>query len=359
MGYTPANQQGTPTQAGPDLPEGYAERPPALSSSVAQFYLPTQVNTQQAVRQWEQKFNFTASRFGGAQLLYKPVLLAQLGVRYLDKKSNLETEQHWAFQVPNVDIAGFVRWGESQVAPIEINQLASEPYGAAAYGHPSAGLVDAKRMKTLRDEVVDYVTRTASLTIPFNSTLKVYGKPGEDERDYMTRVQQLARESRDGEIDTVTAKFDKQLEVLEQKLRREMRQTTSDKETLDELKREDLYTTGEAVMSLLKGRTTYTLSRMSRARRYKKQAQERAVTGQQEVMALEEEIEAKQNELQAALQAVNDKWAKIAGTVEEYKIQPFKKDIALEIFGIGWIPQWYVVLNGQPVILPAFAVSQS
>jgi hypothetical protein len=107
-------------------------------------------------------------------------------------------------------------------------------------------------------------------------------------------------------------------------------------------------------MSLFRGRTAYTLSRMSRTRRYKKEAQGRVSTAEQELIDLEESLEAKQNELASALQAVNEKWRQIANRVEEYRVKPFKKDIVLEVFGIGWVPQWYVILNGSPLLLPAF-----
>jgi phage host-nuclease inhibitor protein Gam len=93
---------------------------------------------------------------------------------------------------------------------------------------------------------------------------------------------------------------------------------------------------------------------MSRARRWKTQAQERAVAGEHEVADLENQIESTQQELQRVLIAINDKWAKVAMSVEETKLTPYKKDIALEVYGIGWIPTWYIVLNGQAVMLPAF-----
>jgi hypothetical protein len=344
------------TRMGAALPDGFADTPPPLPSSVAQFFLPTVVTVQQAIRHWEQTFRYTATGFGGAQLLYRPVLLAQTTVRYLDRKSGVEAEQQYAFHVPNVDRAGFVRWAEHRATYISPAQLADEPFGQAFYGVLSAGLTDSKRMNALRTEVVDYLYRSATLSILHNPTLGLYSQAGESQRDFAVRAQQKAREARDAEIDAITAKYDDQLQKLDAKLQRELRQSTSDKQVLDELKREDLYTTGEAVLSLMRGRTTYTLSRMSRARRYKKQAQEKALAGEHEIMAIEDEIEAKQQEYQNVLQGVNDKWAKIAQTFEEVKISPYKKDIALETFGIGWIPVWYVTLNNQPMMLPAFSL---
>jgi hypothetical protein len=341
------------TQAGA-LPEGYSTRPAALPSSTAQYFLPTLINTQQAIREWERRMNYPASTFGGAQLLYQPVLLTQLAVRYLDRKTNVEEDQRWAFHVQNLDRAGLVRWSDYQATPIDPGQVASEAFGEAFYGVLPSGLSDAKRLTALKTDVVDYVYRSASLVVYHNSTLDVYGSPRDNRRDFMLKIQQKAREARDTEIDATTKKYDRELEKLDEKLKREMREHHSEKQMLESLKREDLYTTGEAVLSLLKGRTTYTLSRMSRTRRYKNQAQERALSSEQALADIEDQIERRQKELQDVLKEINDKWGKVASEAEEIKLTPFKKDITLEIFGIGWIPTWYVVLNGQAVMLPAF-----
>ncbi len=359
-GFTQPPAKGTSlTQPGPALPEGYTERPIALPSSVPQYYLPTLITTQQAIRDWEKKLGYDASSFGGAQLLYKPVLLAQLAVRYLDRKTGVETDQRWAFHVPNVDKSGLVAWSEYQVSPIDPKQVSGEPFGEAHYGTPAPGLTDSKRMTALKAEVVDYVYRSATLNVFYNSTLDSYGSPRDNRRDFLIKIQQKAREARDAEIDSTTAKYDRDLEKLDEKLRKELRELTYGKQVLDQLKKEDLYTTGEAVLSLLHGRTTYTLSRMSRTRRYKTEAQERAVLTEHAVADLEEQIDGKRQELQRVLKDVNDKWAKIATTVEEVKLTPYKKDINVEIYGIGWVPNWYAVLNGQPIMLPAFTTTRA
>ncbi len=57
---------------------------------------------------------------------------------------------------------------------------------------------------------------------------------------------------------------------MESKLRKTAQMLDANRKQLDTAKSEEMFTTGEAVLSLLQGRTTYTLSRMSRAKRYKK-----------------------------------------------------------------------------------------
>ncbi len=358
-GNTLPLESAQPIQRTGNVPAEYTENPPPLPSTVAQFYLPNTVTVQQAIREWEKKFGYQASAFGGSILLFRPVLLAQLMVRYLDRKRGVEADQRWAFHVPNVEKAGFVRWNDYAATPVEPSQIAQEPLSRGYYGVLAPGLTDAKRMTALKAEVVDYVYRSAALSIPYNSELDIYGAAGEARRDFLVRAQQLAREQRDNEIDQATVKYDRQIEELDRRRQRQLRELQGDQEVLKELRREDLYTTGEAALSLLKGRTSFTLSRMSRARRYKRQAQGRVSGSEQDVIDVEDQIEAKQNELAQVLQDVNDKWGRIAATVEDVKISPLKKDIALEAFGIGWIPFWQLTLNNQPLTLPAFAGANS
>jgi hypothetical protein len=45
-----------------------------------------------------------------------------------------------------------------------------------------------------------------------------------------------------------------------------------------------------------------------------------------------------EKEKAAALQAVNERWAQVAGEVREITLTPLKKDVRLEYFGIAWMP---------------------
>jgi hypothetical protein len=255
--------------------------------------------------------------------------------------------------VPDVSQSGFINWDQYKTLPIDPNSILSSPPDNAWYGELSPGLVDVKRLNALKAEMIDHVYRSAALTLFYNSTLDIYGAANESRRDYSIRLQGKAREARDAEIEKVTAKYDTDLERLDARLKKEMRDHNMDLRTLDNLRREETYTTGEAVFGLMRGRPTHTLSRMSRARRHKDSMQERAFSNEQVITDLEQALDAKQEELRVALTAVNDKWAHIAGTIEETKITPFKKDIAIQLYGIGWMPVWSVTLNNQPTLLPA------
>jgi hypothetical protein len=93
---------------------------------------------------------------------------------------------------------------------------------------------------------------------------------------------------------------------------------------------------------------------MSQSTRYRRQTDEDLKESQQFLGEADKQIMAMETELQTALAQVNDKWARAAAQAEEYRISPLKKDIQLELYGIGWIPFWYAEINGQQVFLPAY-----
>ncbi len=336
-----------------NAPEGYSANPPPLSASVPQYFLPNDLTSDQAVRQWEQRTGFAVQGLGSSMLAYKPVLIAQATVRYSDRKTQVFTAREYAFRVPNVERAGIVHWEEHRAEPVDPRRLSGEPFSAAYFGDLSAGLTDKARLAQLKAEIIDVLYTTARLNVPYNPTLNVYGNPDREYSEFRAQIQQLAREKRDAEVDATTRKYDAMIKDLQLKAEKKIQQLGSEKRELANTKREELFTTGEAILGLLQGRTSFTLSRMSRASVYKQRSKGQVQTYELEIDQIQEEIEAKAQEFQDMLRQINEKWAKVATQVEDYMISPFKKDIVLDIYGIGWIPFWYVDINGQVVLLPA------
>jgi hypothetical protein len=342
------------TVPGLRAPQGFSPNQPPLPAATPQYFLPNTVTIQQAITQYEQQTRIPAQGFGGGILAYRPVLFAQATVRYQDRKASLYTARNFAFHVPNVDKAGIVHWEQYQTQPVEVSRISGQPFGQAIFGDLSPGLTDSRRMAQLKKELVDVLYNIAALKLPFNPTLGIYANPDTNYNEFRAQVQQIAREQRDAEVDKLTAKYEAVLDKLDDQLKREARDLSANKKELADLKREELFTTGEAVLSLLKGRTTYTLSRATRATRYRNQAGEQIEENEQKLAMIQQEMSETEQEFEAQLKATNDKWARIAAEEQEYLITPYKKDILVDLFGIGWIPYWYVELNGQPTLLNAF-----
>ncbi|MFW5691495.1 MAG: helicase HerA domain-containing protein [Chloroflexota bacterium] len=338
-GQTRAIQHGgitQPTATGRGLPPGFTQHPPPVSSSQAQYYLPVRTQPSSNI------------------LIYRPALLAQAVVRYQDRKAGVYTARIFTYAVPEVRQAGLIHWDEYQIDPIDSRQIDREPRQEAIFGELETGMTDSKRLNALKSELTDMLYNTAMLVIPFNPDLKIYGSPDMDFNEFQAAVQQAAREQRDAEMDKISAQYAGQMEKLEDQLRKKEQELRAEEKEIRDRRREELFTTGEALLSLWKGRTNYTLSRMSRATRYRRQTKEDIQESYETMDELERQMIITEQEFEQRLQQVSDKWTQIAQNTQEHVINPYKKDIQMELFGIGWFPAWYTSVNGQPQFVSAY-----
>lgn len=334
---------------------GYSATLPPVPSAIQQYFLPSNKSQQQAVQMWEQNQGRRAQNIGQSMLAYKPVLLAQSAVRYSQKTAQIYTSREYAFHVDDLNGMGLIHWEEYQAPVVDKRALSGEPFGTAIFAELSTGLKDDKRLKALQKELVDMLYNTAKLIIPHHPQFKQYGHPDGDVSEFQSQVVQTAREKRDKEIDTLSKKYGGLMDKLEDKLRRKERELDAEKVEIRDRKREQMYTTGEAVLSIFKGRTNYTLSRMSRTTRMKRQTEADIEESRDVINEIQQEMISLEEEYEMQLQSINDNWAKVANDIQEYTITPYKKDIHVELFGIGWIPYWYVAIDNQPVFVSAFS----
>jgi prefoldin subunit 5 len=354
LGVTPPPREPVaPPQPEPPLPAGLSLTPPVLPSSVPQFFLPPSLTADMAVEAWQRKQGRRLP-YERALIAYEPVLLAQAEVRFADRKSGLAETGYYAYQVRDVPRAGSIAWDEHRAPYTDPHTLTMEPGGQAAYGELPPALSDPRRLTALQRDLEDYLYRTAALIVLHNPELDLYGTPGMTRRDFLVQAGTLARQRRDAEVDAVVARYDKIFDKIEDQLQRTARALAAEQQELETLRNEEMWTTGEAMLSLLRGRTTYTLSRMSRARRFRERAHSDVYEAEQRINELEAELEATQQAMEDELRRVHEKWTQVASTVQEYRITPYKKDIFVSAFGLGWVPYWLLVSGDSTVLLPAW-----
>jgi hypothetical protein len=306
------------------------------------------------VRNWEEAQGSAAmSVETRKRLLYRPALLAQADVRFEDKKTATSEDRTYAFVVSNVPRTGRIKWEDYAVSPLDPDRLEPHPLTDAFYADLPSALADASTLKSLQADLVTWIYQSANLRVFWNPTLNLRGEIGGSRRDFLVRVQGVARQKRDEEADKVAERYDKKLDNLEEKAQIRVQRLEDKRAELDARKREELISGAETALQLLRGRSYYALSRTSRMRRYTNTATDSLQLSEQQLSNLIQDMDETEAEMETALQAVQDKWAGIAADVQQLSITPYKKDINVDLFGIGWVPYWDVLINGQPVILPA------
>ena len=187
----PANALATP----PVLSTEPTHTPPGALIGIEQYFVAPTLASTDVIRAWATRNNTPIAAMSTAELMYRPSLLAQVAVRFLDRKTHIEEQQILAYQLHELPKAGLIPWGDSRIQPIPAALLASAPIGltGAEWFMPlSVTMTDAKRLGTLSTELLDYTYRSATLVVYQSIEYKLISAPGESREAFLVRLQAAA-----------------------------------------------------------------------------------------------------------------------------------------------------------------------
>ena len=330
---------------------GSATRP-ATPGGVAEYFLPNNLTLTQAFRVAGRTYPQGAASLG---MLYRPVLLAQAEIRFLNRKYNLDHEVRRTALVGEPDRRGVVRWEDHMVAEIDPASLDRSADPQVRFVALEAPLSDARVIASLQSDFQDWAYRKTGVTVRANEALKVYAGPEVTRAEFLKMCAEAARQGLQAEVAKVEASFDQKLKRLEDRLRREERELAEDQTDLSQRKMEELGTHAENIFSLFsRRRSSRRLSTSLSKRRMTSQAKADVEESVDVIADIKKEIAALEAEKLAALEELNDKWRQVTEGVTGIAVTPLKKDVLVDLFGVAWVPYHVVQLGKETVELPGY-----
>ncbi len=348
---TAATSEGA--SSGSDLPGTQTQ--PVLPSGISTYFLPNNLSFSQAFKAAGVTPPAQADSRG---ILYRPVLIAQAQIRFLNRKYNLDYEKTYGILIKNPDRRGVVRWENFSTTSVNPDMLDDQPDPRARFLTPESPLSDSKLMTALEKDFVDWVYRTSQTTVRANETLKVFVGPETSQADFKKLCSEAAKSGRDAEIEKNTTTYEKKIEALQEKIRREERRLDDVESELSQRKMEELGTHAENILGLFGGRkSSRKLTSSLTRRRMTEKAKASVKESQETIKTLEKQITALSNEKAAALETIQNKWAEIVNQSIEIPLTPLKKDIMIDLFGLAWFPHHLVQAGTEISELPGFQVN--
>lgn len=348
-------QSPTANRQSPQLPGEAAK--PGVPGRTEEYFLPQNLTLSEAAKRDGHFGKLSASLPPNAQsagILYQPVLLAQAGVGFSNRRYNLEHEVWQTAVVPEPDRRGVVRWQDFEAARIDLRQLDRAPLRDARFQLLEAPLDDAKSLTALKKDFEDWVYRTLEVTVKANETLKLYGGPNISDQEFAKQCTAAAKEAADAESKKVAEQYEKKIDVLEEKLKREERELSEDEAEYSRRKQEEAVTHAETLFSLFSKRRRSVSSSMTK-RRMTAQAKADVEESKDEIADLQKEITALEQEAEAALAEIQAKWEAVAQERSSIPVTPTKSSINVALFGVAWLPHHIVQTDDEFVLLPGYA----
>ena len=338
-----------PTPTKPSLEDASTTRP-TVPERVEEIFLPNNLTVSQAMKVSE--VEMPGAKVAG--LMYKPTLLAQAVVRYLDRKVNLDHEETVTALAVDVSRRGVVRWEEVLAPRVAPESLDRTPAPESYFADLEAPLTDAKMVKDLEKDFLDYVYHNAGLRLPSNPTLKLVAEPGETLDVFRGRCAETAQAERDVEAKRLKEKYTKKIENLKRKLTKEERELAEDLAEHSARKLEGYVNIAEAGLGLLGFGRKRSLSAAMSKQRMTRKAKDDVEESQAEIEAFKRGLDTLEEELVEKLEELDEHWEDASAEIEETVITPYKKNIHLELFGVAWFPYWRLEEGERAFEVPGY-----
>lgn len=341
-----------PSKPATPLFSAYSSTRPALPAGVAEYFLPANCSFTRAFSLAGRPVPDQAELDG---MVLRPVLLAQVHIRYLNRKYNLDVVESRTALVPEPDRRGVLRWEDYLTAGIDSAVLETQPDPRAKFAAPQVPLTDARLMSLMQKDFLDWAYRTGRVSVRANEALKLYAGPDTSVAEFRQLAAEHARRGRDEEAAKVADKFDKKIEALQVKLAREERELAEDQEELSQRKMEEWGTHAENIFGLFGGRKSgRRISTSLSKRRMTAKAKAEVEESLDQIKEYREQIAALEREKAQALEEVSKRWGDLANQISEITVAPQKKDVLIDLFGVAWMPVYQARLGDEQIELPAF-----
>jgi len=269
---------------------------------------------------------------------YVPHLLASALVRITDRASGINHDERYVYLLPLGRLGHRPDFTQAQLLPeFSWESLDREPAAGARFDPLPPG-INVRWMKQAERALIEHVYRHGVKRVWFNRTLKVYGRPGEMQREFRQRCEAIARERRDAEALKLHDQFDRRMQALQDRLAREHRELEADRAELSARRREELLGGVETLFNIVTGRRqSYAVAFGARRRREVEVAEQDVRESEAAIAKLNADLDALAQEYKAALSQVSDKWMRALSDVVEVPLAPKKSDIFADLVAIAWV----------------------
>lgn len=307
---------------------------PVLGSKVPVYYLPVRLSLSDAHRKATDRGIAPTAQ---PVYHYQPSLIGQAQVWFANRTYNVSTQEKITVVVPELERRGLLQWQEYRTELISAQDFDRQALPNASFADLVYPFDDEKNVASLESDFADWLYRNCQLTIFRNPDLKLVSEVGESREDFQARLQSTGSDGLEGGITAIEAKFAKQRKTIEdRKLKKEL-ELEKEQTILNQRRMEEAGTGLQTVLSFFGGKKKSINSSLTK-RRMTTTAKANLKESEVMIEKYESELAELDERMQEEIETFRENSKGKVGTIEEIVIKPLKKDVAVEYFGLAWMP---------------------
>ncbi len=302
---------------------------PVLPAGIAQTFIPLR-----------------STQPDGATLIYRPMILGSANVYFNDARQGLDVHHDVMFGAHLQDGPVVLDWQRGEELAVAEDDLEKEPQGGASFAALPGPASQVKNYEAWKKSLAEALYRTSKLSLMRSTVLKEVSHPGESERDFRVRLQQISREQRDAMKEKLRAKYSPKLSAIQERIRKAEMAVDVQKQQASASKFQTAISFGATVLGALFGRKTISASNMGKAAtaargvgRTMKESSD-VDRAEENVSAIKEQLDALDAQMNEELAGVDTQMNAAAEELETIPLKPKKSDIQVRTVALAWAPFW-------------------
>jgi hypothetical protein len=303
-------------------------QPASLPPDISSFYIPVR-----------------GSAAAGNKLLYLPKILGAAKINFSDPKAKIEFTASKAYITPVTDNAIPVVWDNSSEIDVPATDLEKLPQGNACFGELASSATQSKNYPIWTRDFNNWLYGTQKVELLQSPSLKEVSQPGEGEREFRVRLQQLAREQRDLLVEQLRKKYAPRNAALQERLRKAQQAADKQAEQAKQAKFQTAISIGSTLLGAFTGRkvSSSTISRASTVMRgFSRSIDESKDVARagDTVASIQKQLADLQVEFDNETAALEAKIDPSTEALETIVVKPNKSDIMVQLVSLVWVPYW-------------------
>jgi len=296
---------------------------PVLPPDVPQFFLPARATE---------------------DVTYTPMLFCAAEVKFLDARKGVDITKKLNVLAPITTDATPVSWEDAEETESETSELEKAPIESASFAElpPAAG--KAKSYPAWQKDFINWIFSNQKIDLFQSPSSGELSQPDETERDFRVRLQTVARERRDAEVESIRQKYGPKLATLEEKIRRAENALEKEQQQKQSATIEQAISIGSSLFGALFGsrKISTGIGKAATAARgvgrIRKESQDVGIASEnletlrQQYADLEATIKEQTDLIAAAVNPATEKFEIVA-------IRPKKTGITARLCALTWVPE--------------------
>jgi hypothetical protein len=287
---------------------------------------------------------YLAASGAGQGLMYYPAVAGWLDVHYSSARYKVDTAEKLAVSAMLEDGPVPLDWDQAEEITPAPDELQTSPLPGASFADLPSKAQKAKSYSKWNKDLLRWVRQNRSLILYRSKQFKLTSHPAESKSEFLSRLNQAAREKRDLEVEKLRRKYSSKFNTLQRRLMRADQALQREQEQAKSKKVETMVSFGTAILGAFLGRKTVSTRSATRfgtavksAGRMRKESMDVA-RAQQTAEAVKQEMAELDQQLQSDIDSLEASYVPVAEQLDEVMVKPKSTDITLEAFGLAWMP---------------------